>query len=222
MPIPAPKVTQVISTSLADFDPQTAGARAASPRPSPLEVLIARAEARALLWQLGELGLHDAVDELQAAGERDGLVAELGQDLLQGFMATAFAAMRDDLPTDELVPIDETFVETRRAADERRARAPPDARLGHLRARMADDVSLERAWRELNSAPCAAASTVEALMFSLRERGAAALSEADCRHRLADLSSVQIREVIARLMKLRSRYPAITDDLLFLLGEQMS
>ncbi len=44
-------------------------------RPSPLEVFIARAEARALLWQAGEFDLHEAVDELQAAAERDGLVA---------------------------------------------------------------------------------------------------------------------------------------------------
>jgi hypothetical protein len=69
--------------------------------------------------------------------------------------------------------------------------------------------------------PRAAASTVEALMFSLRERGTAALAEADCRRRLADLSSAQVRVVIGRLMALRPHYPAITDELLFLLGEQL-
>ena len=37
------------------------------PSPSPLAVVIARAEARASLWQAGELDLHEAVDELQAA-----------------------------------------------------------------------------------------------------------------------------------------------------------
>jgi hypothetical protein len=64
----------------------------------------------------------------------------------------------------------------------------------------------------------AAKSTVEALMYSLRERGAAALSERACRDRLAFLSSDQIPAVIVRLIALRPRYPKITDDLLFKLG----
>ena len=68
----------------------------------------------------------------------------------------------------------------------------------------------------------AAQATVDALIFSLRQRGEAALSERDIQRRLADLSSDQIREVIARLIKLRSTYPAVTDDLLFRLGGQMS
>ena len=68
----------------------------------------------------------------------------------------------------------------------------------------------------------AAGSTVDALMFSLRERGAAALSERACRDRLAVLSSNQVRDVIARLIVLRPRYPKhITDDLLFKLGTQL-
>lgn len=65
----------------------------------------------------------------------------------------------------------------------------------------------------------AANSTIEALMFSLRERGAAALSEPACLDRLADLSSDQTREVIKRLIALRPSYPKITDELLFKLGE---
>ena len=67
----------------------------------------------------------------------------------------------------------------------------------------------------------AAASTVEALMFSLRERGAVALSEFACRDRLADLSSDQVSGVIARLIALRPRCPNVTDELLFKLGEQL-
>ena len=59
----------------------------------------------------------------------------------------------------------------------------------------------------------AAGSTVEALMFSLRENGAAALLERACLDRLAELSSDQIRYVIARLTKLRPRYPTITDEM---------
>jgi hypothetical protein len=65
--------------------------------PSPLEVFTARAWARATLWQAGELDLHEAVDVLQAAAERDGLVASIGQDEVERLMAEALAAVRDDL-----------------------------------------------------------------------------------------------------------------------------
>jgi hypothetical protein len=76
-----------------------AAARADSAvRPSALEVFTARAEARALLWQAGEFDLHQAVDELQAAAERDGLVAQLGQDAVQKIVADAFGKMRDYAP----------------------------------------------------------------------------------------------------------------------------
>jgi hypothetical protein len=63
--------------------------------------------------------------------------------------------------------------------------------------------------------------TVEALMYSLRERGDRALAEPDCQRRLSELSSDQLVEVISRLMKLRSKYPAITDQLLFRLNEKL-
>jgi hypothetical protein len=71
----------------------TAAARANAPRLDAVAVFIARAEARALLWQAGEFELHKAVDELQAAAERDGLVAELGQDAVQAIIAKAFGAV---------------------------------------------------------------------------------------------------------------------------------
>jgi hypothetical protein len=65
-------------------------------RPSALDVFIARAEARALLWQAGEFDLHDAVDVLWHAAERDGLVTLLGQDAVQRLMAEAFRKVRED------------------------------------------------------------------------------------------------------------------------------
>jgi hypothetical protein len=43
----------------------------------------ARAEARAILWQAGELTLQEAVDKLQADAERDGLTETIGQDAVQ-------------------------------------------------------------------------------------------------------------------------------------------
>jgi hypothetical protein len=60
----------------------------------PLEVLQARARARATLYAAGELSLHDAVDVLQAWAVDTGLVAEVGQNLVQLIIARAFARVR--------------------------------------------------------------------------------------------------------------------------------
>jgi hypothetical protein len=61
---------------------------------SRLEIFRARVEARALLWQAGQIDLHEAVDKLQADAERDGLVDEIGQDEVQRVMAAAFGRVR--------------------------------------------------------------------------------------------------------------------------------
>jgi hypothetical protein len=75
-------------------------------RPSQLDIFTARVEARALLWQAGEFAdLPTAVDELQAAAERDGLVSELGQDEVQRILAAAFAASADMVPDVDNQPI---------------------------------------------------------------------------------------------------------------------
>jgi hypothetical protein len=78
-----------------------------APRPDPLAVFTARCEARALLWRCLEFDLHEAVDALQAAAIASGLVAEIGQDEVQRLMATAFHAVRGDLPKSaDMVPDD--------------------------------------------------------------------------------------------------------------------
>ena len=63
-------------------------------RPSPLAVFTARAEARALLWRCLEFNLHEAVDVLQLAAERYGLIATLGQDAVQEIISKAFGVVR--------------------------------------------------------------------------------------------------------------------------------
>jgi hypothetical protein len=63
-------------------------------RVSPLDVLRLRGWARAYLWAVGELDLHEAVDVLWAAAERDGLVEQLGGDAVQNILADAFAEVR--------------------------------------------------------------------------------------------------------------------------------
>lgn len=75
-------------------------------------------------------------------------------------------------------------------------------------------VHLDRA-RHVDGAPN---STVEALVFELRTDGIAALNDPICLRRLDDVSTAQLREVIARLIKLRAKYPVITDDLLLKIG----
>ena len=89
-----------------------------------------------------------------------------------------------------------------------------------LHALLDRSVSLERAWAELNwlrrvDVPRA---TVEALVYELRTHGLAALSHPNCLRRLEDVSTAQLHEVLARLIKLRPKYLAITDDLLLKLG----
>jgi len=64
------------------------------------------------------------------------------------------------------------------------------------------------------STPNAPRVTVEAVMYELRESGLDALKAPNARRRLGDLSRKQHREVLARLIKLRPRYPKITDGLL--------
>jgi hypothetical protein len=67
-----------------------------------------------------------------------------------------------------------------------------------------DNVTLERAWHELNNIKGRATDfTVETLMFSLRERGARALDEPDTRRWLAELSDEQVIEVGIRLQRLK-------------------
>jgi hypothetical protein len=53
----------------------------------------------------------------------------------------------------------------------------------------------------------AAASTIEALIYSLRERRTAALAERDTQRRIGELSEAQVRDVGARLRALKITTP---------------
>jgi hypothetical protein len=77
------------------------------------------------------------------------------------------------------------------------------------------EAALRREREQYGAAP----TTIEGVMYELRTYGLAAIAGPNCRRRLASLSTAQLREVIGRLMQLRPRYPAITDDLLLKLGE---
>jgi hypothetical protein len=98
-----------------------------------------------------------------------------------------------------------------RAADKRQRRKPIDPHLAKLRELMADDVSLAEVWYELNSAHIrarAASATVEALMYSLRERGTKALTERDTQRRIGELSEEQLHAAGARLQRLARAWSA--------------
>jgi hypothetical protein len=71
--------------------------------PDPIEVFRERCEARALLFVHGQMSLHEAVDRLQAAAERGGLIDCIGQDEVQAVMSAAFAAVRK--PTGGKAPV---------------------------------------------------------------------------------------------------------------------
>jgi hypothetical protein len=198
----------------------TAAARKNAPAPSALDKFVARCEAYARRCASGDLNLPDAIDALQNYATAFGLIVDPGQDAVQAIMAAAFARVRGDLLISE--PISANFAEDawnapgwREAAIEyHRNRGGGVAvveiepeRLARLRALMADGVSLERAAREINAAHMrgrAADFTVEALMFALRERGTAAMHEAEIRHRLAQLSEAQLIEVGDRLQRFKA------------------
>ena len=62
--------------------------------PTAIEIFTARCEARAELVVACLMDFHDAVDGLQEAAVKSGLVAAIGQDAAQEIMARAFAGMR--------------------------------------------------------------------------------------------------------------------------------
>jgi hypothetical protein len=63
---------------------------AATSKPDPVLVFTERASARAMLVDLNFIPLQQAVDELWADAERDGLVAERGADEIQKLLGVAF------------------------------------------------------------------------------------------------------------------------------------
>jgi hypothetical protein len=92
-------------------------------------------------------------------------------------------------------------------------------RLARLRLVMADDISLDRVWRELNDpgARPIPQITVSALLYQFRMDGLAAFEHPTCRRRLAELSTEQLRELMAALIRLRPNCAAVTDELLIAL-----
>jgi hypothetical protein len=97
-----------------------------------------------------------------------------------------------------------TFEELCRRADAEQAKKPKDPHVLELRRLLESTVSWEALWSQLNTPhERAAASTIEALMLSLRTRGTAALEEPATKRRLGELSEQQIIEVGNRVQRLK-------------------
>lgn len=62
-------------------------------------------------------------------------------------------------------------------------------------------------------------STYDAALYELRTHGIAQLANPNCQRRFGELSSKQVGELIAALLRLQRRYPAITDALLLKLDD---
>jgi hypothetical protein len=123
---------------------------------------------------------------------------------------------------------DSSFRRACREADARKARGelpryvepspwrePPD----HI-PRYWDGMSLDALCARLDRArhfDGAPRTTLEALVLELRTHGIAALNPS-CLRRLDNVSTAQLRDVLARLITLRPKYPVITDDLLLKIG----
>jgi hypothetical protein len=85
----------------------------------------------------------------------------------------------------EEVSIMDTFDAACRRADRKAASQPRNEGLERLRRLLDADVSIERAWAELNGNRSTAEATVEAVKEAVRSRGVSALDESATRERLA-------------------------------------
>jgi hypothetical protein len=169
-------------------------ARSAAPAPDPVEAFELRCWARARLWQAGEIDdLHDAVDALQECAVAWGVVASVAQDAVQSIMARAFAAVRDD-PKPE---VSTAFAEDAWSAPGWREAA------NEYHETRGKRVLIVETEPELSADSHVPQSTVEALMWCLREQGLACLAESENRDRLARCDAAAMARIAQRLIALQ-------------------
>ena len=180
--------------------PDIAGEGAMS-APTPLAVLIARAEARALLWRFAEFDLTNAVDELEAEAEVSGLLAAIGQDEVDAILAAAFAAVCEPAVADGWT---EAAAECHAARGERTLIAEIEPKhLALLRDLMAENISLDYAMYEIaearRAARAAATATLAAVEYLIKQTDAERLRKWLAQH------SAQERAAILRHLEQRKK-----------------
>lgn len=159
---------------------KTSAARklSADPAPSLAEVFQARCEARAGLVNEFYLDFHEAVDGLQAAAVKTGLVTELGQDWVQATMAAAFADLAE--PTTDLANCStvEQFKPAKTAANaEHAAGTTVEALMLSLRERGEAALLKPDCLRRLADLSTAQVRGVIGRLMGLRPRYPAAISD---------------------------------------------
>jgi hypothetical protein len=83
-----------------------------------------------------------------------------------------------------LIDMDWTFWRACELADAEAARKPLDPAIARARRLLADDISLDRAWHELNDHRATPEATLDAIKAAVQARGIAALNEPATRERL--------------------------------------
>jgi hypothetical protein len=89
----------------------------------------------------------------------------------------------------------DSFYRLCRRADAAARKRPIDPATERLRQLLDDDVSLERAWAEINGNRPTPEATVEAIKEAVRRRGASALDEPRTRDRLAQCDAKALKAI---------------------------
>jgi hypothetical protein len=157
-----------------------------------LDAFTERASARAYLWAIGEYEMAEAVDQLQADTERDGLVKRIGQDGVQAILASAFRPYREAETVRNLTEQDQGAAEINTSNVTNLTRT--NESLGALWVRLNDP--------RRHSTP---QSVIEAIMYSVRERGLGALKEPDNVERLSRCDQAAMTQIEKRIDTLRQK-----------------
>jgi hypothetical protein len=158
--------------------------------PAPMDALALRAWARAYLWDAGEIkSVPEAVDPLQTFAVESGLVAEIGQDAVQKILADAFMPYRSEAPSADDTAL---FCDICCCA--------PSFTAGFCNLCREDEARRQA----LAPAPKSEErptprTTIEAIMYCVRERGLTALEEPDNIERLSHCDAAATAQINNRI-----------------------
>jgi hypothetical protein len=166
-----------------------------------------RAGARAYLWSIGQYELHEAVDELQFDAKLSGLIKCIGQDAVQQIMAAAFEPFWDRQAEESILPDGVTEADIA-AAERWEKQYPPRPTTVNLPEKW-DELPLGTLWNQLNNPQryLTPQSTIEAVIYSVRERGFDALKELANMERLTRCDADAKAQINKRIETLLQKQP---------------